>query len=278
MSLIEFLFAEESLTSMLTNFLSKLESLFIGRDIDASLIDFVHRFIFLIFFLFLCYLVAYLLVNFVLYNNIKISIDETEVELLYKDIFSFDKNYLKVIAFNEYFDTDLKKSLISEKSLNGQLVMSNARIGTKIKRKLDDKVYDECLVGINSTRKQGNKKRYTLGTCVVVDDYCAVALTHFNDKNNAVLTIEEYVACLMDFWKNLSAVYEQKDIVIPLLGSGITRFGNERVDCEALLYLILLTYRMSGVRLKGSIFIVLSDDKRQKIRLDKFEGLGRSHC
>lgn len=54
-------------------------------------------------------------------NSKKIRINDTDVKIEYGDI--FEQDGVKVIAFNEFFDTQVDNHIISQSSLNGQYIV-----------------------------------------------------------------------------------------------------------------------------------------------------------
>ena len=106
--------------------------------------------------------------------------------------------------------------------------------------------------------------RYKLGSIFKWNnEYLITSFSKFDDKNQAYLKLENYYLFLEKFWENLSAVYSGEDIVIPLLGSGITRLD---IEDEDLLKMMLLTLKMSRKKF-DRIIIALTEDKLEKIDL-----------
>ena len=62
---------------------------------------------------------------------------------------------------------------------------------------------------------------------------------------------------LMKMWKEINRVYAMNDIVLPVLGTGITRFDDGPKDNDALLRCMLCTLNSSGVSLKSKVKVVL---------------------
>ena len=94
------------------------------------------------------------------------------------------------------------------------------------------------------------------------------AFTHFDNENRAYLTKVEYLVCLDNLWKEINRVYAQRDINIPLLGSGITRIGND-LKLEDYLYHILNSLKLSNLdnAYNTKINIVLHESVKDKINL-----------
>ena len=75
------------------------------------------------FLLFLLLMYLFCLIAYYLYTKrlrkVQIKIGGSELTICNGDIFSFDKNYLKVIGFNSHFDTHVGDGIIDPQSLNG---------------------------------------------------------------------------------------------------------------------------------------------------------------
>lgn len=216
-------------------------------------------------------LVFLLLISYVLIytyqirtKKVKLIINNTEVNILFGDILKCKGK--KVIAFNEYFDTQVDNVIIAKKSLNGQLIIN----GLIDKNEFDKLVNDnDTLVKDKnySKRKQGKTQKYKLGQIQPYKDFFALAFTHFNDDNEAYLYLNQYSNCLLEMWKQLNTYYAQEEVNIPLLGAGITRiFGKVEVSNQELLETMLQTLRISKVTFKmpSKINIILYSGEKNK--------------
>jgi len=211
-------------------------------------------------------------------DSIRLKINNSEIEVKFGDIFSEEAD-LKAIAFNEYFDTKVDDVIISASSLNGQYIKKyyaqNVQKLDKIIEK--DQHIHENVAGKNETRPAGKKVKYKLGSIVVVGNYLLVAFSHFDKDNKAYLEINDYISCLLNFWNEVDRVYARKTVVLPLLGSGITRFkGYDGISDQELLELIIWTFKVSRIRFTypAKAKIVIFDGKKDKINLlslKKFE-------
>ena len=65
---------------------------------------------------------------------------------------------------------------------------------------------------------------------------------------------------LMKMWTEIDRVYASNDIVLPVLGTGISRFDDGPKDREALLRCMLCTLNSSGVSLKSKVDIIIYGD------------------
>lgn len=158
-------------------------------------------------------------------NAKSITINETKINIRFGDIHQQDG--IKVIAFNEYFDTIVDERIISSGTMHGAFLNEHPDIVPKIKEALrNSRHLEKRLVETNNARPRGNKKRYQLGSILRIDDYALVAFTPFNEENRAILSIPEYFAAMATFWSELKSECHDKPINLPLLGTGITRYSD----------------------------------------------------
>ncbi|MBR6797336.1 MAG: hypothetical protein IKM45_01430 [Opitutales bacterium] len=204
-------------------------------------------------------------------RKITLSINSTELQIKFGNIFK--EAGLKVIAFNEYFDTRADDKIISRKTLNGVFLKEFVKDVSAV----DDKIYKEMkgrAVEKNKTRSEGKKIRYKLGSIVIHDDFLLTAFSRFDECNRAFLEMEDYLRFLLFFWEEIDRVYSGNDIVVPLLGSGITRFRNHlTVTEQELLESLIWSFKISRVRLKNGakISIVLDVSKKNRVNLFKLK-------
>ncbi|CBZ48985.1 hypothetical protein SGGBAA2069_c18130 [Streptococcus gallolyticus subsp. gallolyticus ATCC BAA-2069] len=183
-------------------------------------------------------------------QSVTIRIGNSDIDIKVGDIFR--QNGLKVIAFNEYFDTQVDNRIISEKSLNGQFIKKYVTDVTILDKVIaEDRNVKENLLCVNNSRLEGKTSKYQLGTSVIFEDeFILTAFSKFNENNEAELTMPEYVNFLLNFWNNVNRLYAQRSVVVPVLGSGITRFKNgfEDVDINELLQIMIWTFRVSKIK------------------------------
>lgn len=203
-------------------------------------------------------------------THINLNIEGSPVEIKFGDIFK--EEGLKVIAFNEYFDTLVDNKVIAENTLNGFFIknfIENVSL-------FDEQIYNdlhlqEKVIGTNENRLLGKKTKYKLGSIFKYESqYLLTAFSRFDDKNRAHLSMQDYISCLLEFWNEIDIIYAGRTIVIPLLGSGITRFrGYENVSEQELLELILWSFKVSRIRFRypSKVSIVVGYDKKDKVSL-----------
>lgn len=203
-------------------------------------------------------------------RSIVLSVEGSTVNIMTGDIFKVDG--FKAIAFNEYFDTLVDDKMISSKSLNGIFLKKHLRCSVdEIDKYIDSYEFgDDEFIGEDRERKQGKKKKYAIGTLCVYDDYLMAAFSKFDDKNQARLTMPEYLEFLINFWDKVNKVYAQRSVSVPIFGSGITRIKEHKnITDEELLKIMLWTFRISEMRFKhpAKLTVVIHEDKIETINL-----------
>ena len=226
------------------------------------------------------FLVVLILIYFVIYfranklTEASIDIGGTTVSVKQGNI--FEEIGLKVIPFNEYFDTIVDNKIISELSLNGKYIKNVNKDLIELDKQIENDIYlnsENNILEKNSKRKGniGKKIKYKLGSSVVIDDYVLTAFSKFNDNNEAELTMTQYINFLLNFWDEINRVYAQKSVTVPIFGSGITRFkgGFNDIEINELLNIMLWTFRISETRFKypAKLTIIIYGDLFNKINL-----------
>lgn len=203
-------------------------------------------------------------------QDIKIDIEGSEVFIRAGDI--FEQEGLKVIAFNEYFDTQVDDRIISRQSLNGIFINKYFSESTiELDRYIEQYQFDsDVVVEKIPSRGYGKKIKYNIGTICLYNEYILAAFSKFDEQNRAILTMPEYLEFLINFWDRVNRVYAQKSVSVPIFGSGITRIKEHKnISDEDLLKIMLWTFRISEMRFKypAKLTIVIHKDKIDKINL-----------
>lgn len=194
-------------------------------------------------------------------DGINFKINSTEVEVKVGDLFNLDG--VKIIPFDEYFDTEVDDKIISRNSLNGIFLERNAEHKDLILRTVAER--QQSVLG--EPEDAGGRPRYRLGTVKSFDDYALLAFTHMDECNRAYLERGQYEECLLNMWDELDRIYAGRRVVLPLLGSGITRFKGAQPSEDDLLRCILCTLRASGHRFRDGVLVVLTKKTAGRMRL-----------
>ncbi len=203
-------------------------------------------------------------------TDINIDVDGSTVNIKCGNLFMEDG--LKVIAFNEYFDTSVDDKIISKTSLNG--VFINEYFQNKV-AVLDEIIRHESneddIISKDVLRLNGGKKiKYKLSTSIVHNDFVLTAFSKFDDQNRAVLTMPEYIEFLINFWDKINGIYAQRVVSVPIFGSGITRIKEHKnISDEELLKIMLWTFKLSEMKFKypAKLTIVIHETKINQVNL-----------
>jgi hypothetical protein len=203
-------------------------------------------------------------------QDVWLSINSSTVNIKTGDI--FEQSELKVIAFNEYFDTTVDEKIIAKRSINGVFLEQYLDISIG---EFDDLVNnyefdDGDILETDVPRKAGKKVRYKIGSICVFKDFLITAFSKFDDNNRANLTMPEYLEFLINFWDKVNKVYAQKSVSTTIFGSGITRIKEHiNISDEELLKIMLWTFRISEMRFKypAKLTIVIPKEKIDQINL-----------
>lgn len=206
------------------------------------------------------------------YNNLKnlnLVIDGSKVSILTGSL--FEQSGLKAIAFNEYFDTQVDDRIISRNSLNGIYINEHSSHSVdELDQIITDYLFEDGELIESGVERSGKSKKYRLGTICLVDDYLLVAFSKFDSQNKAVLTMPEYLEFLINFWDSVNRIYSQKNVSVPIFGSGITRIKEHKnISDEELLKIMLWTFRISEMRFKhpAKLTVIIHHDKIDSINL-----------
>lgn len=194
-------------------------------------------------------------------------INGKEITIKNGDIFK--ASGLKVIPFNERYDTKVDDIVISHNSLNGIMIdnyVTNIEdLNNIIKIASDEKVELSPI-------KKKNVLIYPLGRIIKYNDFLMLAMTHFDAQNQAYINVSEYEVMLTNMWNEIRRVYAGKKIVLPLIGSGITTMtGTKEKNNTMLLKCILCTLRRSRFQPTNGITIVLTDEAINSIDMVKIK-------
>lgn len=228
----------------------------------------------LAFFILLCAIFIIMFIKANKLNEKTLEINQITFTIKYGDLFL--EQGLKTIAFNEYFDTEVSKRLISIDSINGKFLTDNASEIVQIDNEIENDI--ECaknIIAVDDTRPFGKKVKYKLGTTIRFNDYLLVAFSKFDEHDQAYLNLADYLSCLANYWSEVNRVYGGKNIVLPLLGTGITRLmcGNSITPQKAL-EIIIQTFEYSNLSFTHNckITLVLPLDLKADINLYNIGG------
>jgi len=263
--------------TLIKNFLSFLTLLSVFFTLGSIFISIPSKYKILCFasfivFLLVVYILLWIRANLI--QKVKLNINNSELVIRRGDIFK--ENGFKVIAFNEYFDTQVDNVIISETTLNGIYIksMGNEEVA-KLDKKINiDPLLQEKVIERNNTRRMGKNIKYKLGTIFPNDDYFLTAFSKFDKENRAYLYMNDYINFLLNFWNEVDSFYNGRSISIPLLGSGITRLKDAGpITDQELLELLIWSFKISRIKFTypSYVSILIHDSRMDKINFYKLK-------
>ncbi len=207
-------------------------------------------------------LIIFIVKQMISRSGVKLIVADNEVHIKQADI--FNQNGLRLIPFNENFDTVVDDVIIAHKTLNGMFIDHHVEDIAE----LNNTIRNAPKVPNLNIRNSHGKTKFELGRIIRFHDYLLLAFTRFNKNNYAYLSHNDFERCLLTMWKEIERVYANKPIFLPLLGSGITRFTDTpHKDNSSLIKCLLCTLKMSGVHIKKPITICLTEDTLSDINI-----------
>lgn len=178
-------------------------------------------------------------------RSVQIKGHNYSVKIEYGDLLKM-KSCKKVIPFDECFTTNVgdSPSDIKRNSICGQYLEANPI--QDMQRLIDA----AKLIPARSKSKYQKKVRYETGKLVPNGDDLLMAFAKLNEIGSGELTRDEFLEGLSTLWKEIDTYYGQKDVCIPILGSGITRMNGE-LKQQQLLDIIIASYRLSSHKIKS---------------------------
>lgn len=257
----------KSVVSLLVGILT---TILIFKDIPQKYKN--YCFIAFVILLIIIYLVLWIRSNTI--KRIELNINNSKLEIKQGDI--FEQYGLKVIAFNEFFDTEISDRLISDKTLNGIYLKNVVSDINQLDLDIENNQYlSKNIIEKNVQRTEGKTTRYELGSIYKKDDYLLTAFSKFDEYNRAYLTIKDYNNFLINFWEEIDKTYNAENISIPLLGSNITRFRECNLSEQQLLELLIWSFRLSKFSNSNSskVSIIIHKKTMDKVNLYKLKTL-----
>lgn len=153
----------------------------------------------------------------------------------------------RIINFDECFTTSVgdAPSDVKRSSICGQYLLSNPTLN------MQNSIEKAQLKPAKGKSRYQSKERYESGRLVPNGDDLLMAFAKLDkDGRGWFFSREEFLACLSILWDEIDKYYGQKDVCIPILGSGITRFEDKLLAQQELLDIIVASYKLSSHKLK----------------------------
>ena len=222
--------------------------------------------------------ICYIAMGAIYSNSITININNTKVILKCGDIFKEDG--FRVIPCDSTFSTKINDVVISKRSVHGQFVLGHSepnKVREVVKQRaeyLSKKGFlDKGIDGLDN---------FPLGSIVLYksdidhETYLMLAMLELNNAYEAHTNLAQFESMLFRMWKEIDRVYASHNVVLPLLGTGISRFDDGAKDKVNLLRCMLCTLKSSGATLNTNVVILIAKDKNDDIPLYEFKDIFHS--
>lgn len=199
--------------------------------------------------------VIYILLGFIFKKSITLSVGGNIVEISHGDI--FESSGLRVIGCDANFNTKVDDIVISKKSLHGKLILEHG-----IENDIIQAIQNEAK-RLSLKKTDEGKYDFPLGSIIPYESatdgqiYLLLSMTKLDSSYKAHTDLSTYESTLIEMWKQIDRIYSGRDIVLPLLGDGITRFNDGPVVSSELLRCMLCTLYVSRIVFKAKLNILL---------------------
>lgn len=199
--------------------------------------------------------IVFVIIGQIFKGSVSTTIRQTSVTIGCGNI--FETEGWRVIGCDTHFDMRADDVVISKKSLHGKLILEHGK-EEEIKVAVEKEAQRLKLVADDN-----GLYSFPLGTIIRYDSsvdqqtYLMLAMTELNENYEAHTNMATFENMLMKMWSEIDRVYASNDVVLPLLGTGISRFDDGPKDKESLLKCMLCTLNTSGVCLNSKVKVVL---------------------
>lgn len=213
-----------------------------------------------------------LLLNGFLRREVQIPNPNNETTIIVKFGDLFAETGWKAIGVNDFFDSIVDEDLVSSRSLHGFVLCT---YWTENRRDWEKQISGSLRrsSGQKESRSKGNRTRYPIGTtaraCTETEKFLFVALGRTDAQSNVTTANAEMLICAVrGMVSEARAACSMEPLVIPLMGSGMSRVGVKSSVLVDLIITAVLEESRHG-RVTGEILIVLPEDKSNEINLKR---------
>lgn len=201
-------------------------------------------------------------------RRVKINGDNYSIVVEYGDLLK-KKNCQRVINFDECYTTTVgtRTADVKKETVCGQYLLQNPNLDIQ-------KLIAQS--GVKPCKKKSEYKDsicYQPGTIVPNGDDLLMAFTKLESNGKSKkFTVEEYLNCLNLLWEEIDNNYNNKDVCIPVLGSGVQRFENgisQSLLQQELVDLIISSYKLSPYKIKDKNTLHIVCRRRNDFSMDK---------
>lgn len=181
------------------------------------------------------------------------------------------RNCKRVINFDECFTTQVgdKTADINPTSICGQYLLAHPDLD--VQQLIDT----ENIKPAKTKSRYQQKTRYESGTVVPNGDDLLMAFAKLDDKGKGrFFSRDEYLKCLELLWKELENHYSEKDVCVPILGSGTTSFdggAGASISQQDLLNMMICSYKLNSHKIKAPHKLRIVCKKSKVFSINKIE-------
>lgn len=203
-------------------------------------------------------------------NSVSITINQTKITIRFGDIFcnkDYKKKTYRIIGVNEYFDTHVGDGIIDPETLHGKfLTIHNISCKDLDARILNDKNLSKEIAFTTTGRDFNKNICYNLGSSFFDSKtgFILVALSHFNENNNARLTTAELMQCYLKMWTEIIRIKECNSIAMPLIGNSSNIQMDTALSSQDILEILLMSFKLSNCQIKSPADLTIVISKRIK--------------
>lgn len=186
-----------------------------------------------------------------------------------------------VIPVNTSFDTIVdenifgdQKPLVSTETIHGKWILNYCEKEMDI-NELDRKITQalqgkESLQKLKSEEARGKLKNYEIGTVVPIGIasgnviFFLVALSKFDQNNNAYSSREEVIRCAESVLKFYYKKGQGYDLYLPLMGTGLSEAG---LSPNESLRLLKAFFELHVDQVRGKVNIVISYEQKDEVSI-----------
>lgn len=201
-------------------------------------------------------------------RKVKVEGDNYSIVIEYGDLLKM-KDCQRLINFDECYTTtigigpaDIKKDTVC-----GQYLTKNPNLD------IQALITSSGIKPCRRKSKYNNSTCYEPGTIVANGDDLLMAFTKLEPNGKSMkFTVEEYLECLSFMWEEIDNNYNNKDVYIPVLGSGVARFENgnsQSIPKQELVDLIISSYKLSPYKLKNNNALHIVCSRSKDFSMDK---------
>lgn len=250
---------------------------FIGENI-------VYKILFLLFIGMVIFVFSYIIICYVIKNNVIWEKGSSAIILRYDDIFRLaidtSGRHIVTIPVNDAFDTIVDDNptlieypLVSSKTIHGKWIKMMLDRGVDLEfidRKINEGLFFHQYKPImRALKKRGKLRSYPIGTVSYVSGprnvfFALLVISKFDENNKAHASADEIQKALVELLIYYDEHGQGYDLYIPILGVGLSR---SNLTPQEALEMIKSTLLANKWRIHGKIYIVVYEKDKSNVSI-----------